>query len=105
MSTIESPDGGAELSSRAECDHRALHEVDGPSSLSVTIVTAVSEALDADLTAVDPLYHSIDPDALDTLFESTADEHRSVAHISFRHDGCSVTVHGDGEVLVTVLDD
>ncbi|MFC5972906.1 HalOD1 output domain-containing protein [Halomarina salina] len=105
MSTIESPDGRVELSSRNECDHRVTHEVGGPASLSVTVVSAVSEALDADVTAVDPLYESVDPDALDSLFASATAGNRSTTRICFAHDGCSVTIYGDGEVLVTVLDD
>lgn len=105
MSTIESTDGGVELCSRTEYDHRTRHETDGPGSLSVTVVTAVSEALDAEPMEVDPLYRSIDPDALDALFESTIGEDGSSARVSFTHDGCSVTVRGDGEVLVTLLDD
>ena len=105
MSTIESPDGGVEMSNRTECDYRTYHEMDGPASLSVTVVTAVSDALGAEPTAVDPLYWSIDPDALDALFESTVDESGSSVQVAFVHDGCSVAVRGDGEVLVTVLDD
>ncbi|MFD1515170.1 HalOD1 output domain-containing protein [Halomarina rubra] len=103
MSTIPSPNDAAELASSATYDHRAIHETDADRSLSVTVVTAVGEALDADPTAVAPLYHSIDPDALDTLFAPADDA--SMARLMFEHEGCSVDVRGDGEVLVSVLSD
>ncbi|MWG36709.1 HalOD1 output domain-containing protein [Halomarina oriensis] len=103
MSTIESADGRMESLPSSEFDHRVRYDPSASGSLSVTVAAAVGEALDTDPMAVAPLYRSVDPDALDSLFvESNV---TAEAQLSFVHDGCSVTVRGDGDVLVTVLDD
>jgi hypothetical protein len=101
MSTTKSTDDGAELTSTEAFDHRAWHDADAGGSLSVAVVTAVCAALDAAPATIEPLCRTVDPDALDALFVGG----ESATTVSFHHEGCSVTVRGDGAVLVTVLDD
>lgn len=103
MSTFEPRDGSGEPTVAANTGQQACHEPRDDGSLSVTVVDALGEALDADATTVDPLYHSIDPDALDSLFVGRTDP--AAAELTFVHEGCSVTVRGDGEVRATVLDE
>jgi hypothetical protein len=100
MNTRKSTDDGAEPTSTEAFDHRAWYDGDAGGSLGVAVVTAVCEALDAALMAIEPLCRTVDPDALDDLFGG-----ESVTTVSFHHEGCSVTVRGDEAVLVTVLDD
>lgn len=73
-------------------------------SVSQRIVTAVADELDAEETALDPLYQAVDPDALERLFDSgqragfsTPDE------VVFTYCGCEVQITGDGEVHATEL--
>jgi hypothetical protein len=101
MSTTDTQNPGAELSKTADWDVRTVHEWK-TGRLSVTVVTAVAEALDADPMGIDPLFASVDPDALDALF--AAGEGDASLEFSFQHDGCTVSIRGDGEVRVTVLD-
>jgi len=103
MSTFESRDGSGESTVSADTGQQAYHESRDGCSLCVTVADALGEALDADPMAVDPLYHSIDPDALDSLFVGRTDP--AAAELTFVHEGCSVTVRGDGEVRATVLDE
>ena len=102
MSTTETHDGSVEPTTTSDVDHRTTHDPTEGISLSVTVVTALSEALDVEAMAVDPLYWSIDTDALDSLFVPDGTDS---TELTFVHDDCSVTVRGDGAVLVSVLDD
>lgn len=67
--------------------------------VSETVITAVATAIDADPLEMDPLYDSIDPDALDRLCgPSTASP---TLQLQFSLAGCEVEVRGDGTVTVT----
>lgn len=72
------------------------------SSTSQRVIEAVAEATGDDLTEVQPLYHAIDPDALDRLFEPTGGSGRSGGYVEFEFAGCEVVVRGNGEIEVTV---
>ena len=71
---------------------------------SERVVAAVAAATDRDPTDVGPLYHAIDPDALDRLFETTRRATRGVGRVEFSIAGCDVVVHGGGEVEVVRTD-
>lgn len=62
---------------------------------SVRVIEAVDDATDADLLSMEPLYETIDPDALDAMVESGID-----GHVRFEFNGHDVTVYGDGTVVV-----
>jgi hypothetical protein len=72
---------------------------------SRSVIEAVADATERDPTDLDPLYETIDPDALDAIFESTADRYRpsSKTCVSFRFEGCEVAVHADGRTIVSRL--
>lgn len=70
-------------------------------STSQRVITAVAEETGNDPTEVGPLYHVIDPDALDQLFASTRGNGRNQGHVEFTFAGCDVVVRGDGEIEVT----
>lgn len=77
---------------------------------SRTVSTAVVEAVAAE-AGVDPrdltpqLYDVVDPDALDTLFESVAEEtSRANGSVVFPYAGYQVTVAADGAVDVDPVD-
>jgi hypothetical protein len=59
----------------------------------------VANALDVDPLDIDPLYESIDPDALNDLFRDPAQSF-SERRVEFTIQGCDVVVYGDGEVEV-----
>lgn len=65
--------------------------------LVVAVTDAVAEATDRNPTELDPLYESIDPDALTALF---AGRNPSDTRIEFEYQGQTVTIDGDGQVTV-----
>lgn len=72
------------------------HEPEAAAQPSTTVVRSVAAAERVDPPNVpDPLYDSIDPDALDALVASTED-----VTIEFSYLGYAVTVDGDGTVTV-----
>jgi hypothetical protein len=70
---------------------------DYSSALSMRVVDEVADAKDVPVEDLSPLYHAIEPDALDKLF-STAEDVSSLAQVRFQYEGCTVVVSGDGTV-------
>ena len=67
-----------------------------PSRVAEAVVYAVADAAAADPLSIEPLYESIDPDALSALVRSGSDD----LVVSFSHHGVPVDVFGDGTVRV-----
>ncbi|WP_321168878.1 HalOD1 output domain-containing protein [Halorubrum sp. CBA1125] len=65
---------------------------------SICVVEAVAEAIETDPKDLQPLYESIDPDALNILLESPHQFNRGC--ITFRFAGCNVTVSTDEWIAV-----
>jgi hypothetical protein len=80
--------------------HRTSYDPSADGSLDSAVVVAIAEATSTSPHDIEPLYETLDPDALANLFTSTirGDPRRS-GTVSFVHDGCHVTVTGD-EILV-----
>ncbi|NHN48499.1 hypothetical protein G9464_12980 [Halostella sp. JP-L12] len=75
------------------------HDFESAHSISTTVVTAVSDAVDVSALDLPPLSETIDADALNALFRTELD--RTPDRVSFTYVGCRVTVRGDGTVAVT----
>lgn len=68
-------------------------------SLSIRVVHEIAayDGVDpADLSP--PLYHSLDPSALDSLFEPTGSDGPRTGRVTFTYDGKRVTVDSAGEI-------
>lgn len=89
------------MTSNIETDSGAVTNVCRSGPLSDTIITAVADAKDVDPLDLEPLHYSVDPDALDTLFEPAVGRAPTSLELAFSHDGCEVVVQADGEVTVT----
>lgn len=75
-------------------------------SISDEVVLAVAEATDTDPTELEPLYDVVDPDALDQLFQPHLNGTQRIGgRVIFSMDGCEVTIHANGDVVATPLDD
>jgi hypothetical protein len=73
---------------------------------SEAVVHAVATVTGTDPTELEPLYATVDPDALDTIVETDGDEEEPIAHpttVSFALEGHHVTVRADGFVHVREL--
>ncbi|WP_224270901.1 HalOD1 output domain-containing protein [Haloprofundus salinisoli] len=77
-----------------------VREIREHENASDAVVMAVADARNADPLELDPLYDTIDPDALDAIFSSSDSAHPSV-ELEFDIGGCHVTVRGTGEILVS----
>jgi hypothetical protein len=65
------------------------------------VVSAVADATGRDVTSVERVHDRLDPESLNGLFNRrTADRDATDARLTFRLDGCTVTVHGSGLVVV-----
>ncbi|WP_266081168.1 HalOD1 output domain-containing protein [Haladaptatus caseinilyticus] len=75
---------------------------DNPSrSLSNQILTVIAEVDDRSVNAIEPLYKTIDPDALDALFAPQIDgSSRASGNVSFKYAGYWVTVSSEGAVEI-----
>lgn len=65
--------------------------------LSRKIIETVADETAGDSTTLDPLYHAIDPDALDSLFRAG-----STGRVEFTYEGCIVEAFSNGRVVVRV---
>ncbi|KOX92416.1 hypothetical protein AMS69_13700 [Haloarcula rubripromontorii] len=79
------------MSSRETAVEYAYNENQAPSE---AVVAAVAAACNRDPLEMDPLYESIDPDALNAVFRSrpNTDSDPGDIHIEFRIDAGHVTV-------------
>lgn len=69
---------------------------------STRIAFELAREADKRVDELAPLADTLDPEALDDIFEQRG---AADAHVSFTHEGYSVTVTGDGEVLVDAVED
>jgi DNA-binding NtrC family response regulator len=77
------------------------HDFSSPTELGVSIVHAVETAVDEDVDEFDPLYDTIDPDALESLFSpvrGSADGGQLEVHFSYH--GLDLAVSGDGNIAI-----
>jgi hypothetical protein len=72
----------------------------GGERTSDAVIRAVTDARGVDPATLDPLYPSIDLDALDQLFASSSSSGKLTLDIA----DCRVTVRADGRVSATRLD-
>ncbi|WP_339104214.1 HalOD1 output domain-containing protein [Haloterrigena salinisoli] len=76
-------------------------ESEQPSS---ALVIALSEVNGTDPMDLEPLYNVLDPDALNSLFDSTGSS-RLAGSVSFEYCGYQVTIEADGGGCISELAD
>lgn len=89
MTERDRSDDGHDTSTRTTA---LEYEIDDDESPSIAVVRAVSTATETPVLDLDPLYHSIDPEYLDGLFDEGKNGIDSVdVHVG----GCRLTVTRD----------
>lgn len=88
--------------SRSPSVYRVVHDPDGPARLSTTVVHAIADCLDVDVSdGRASLYDTVDPEALDRLFRPRRDGRpRNGGAFTLLVRDHYVTVHGDGEIVI-----
>lgn len=85
----------------SEGTYHLNHDESDRDSLCYTVLRAVSAVTGKAPQALDPLSDTIDPDALDTLFEISDARGDTVdARLTIRYNGCRVAVYSDGHLVV-----
>lgn len=69
----------------------------GLATIAVATVKTVATARNCDSTAMQPLFETIDPEALADLVASTRE---TAVDVTFSYEDCRVTVSSDGSVTV-----
>lgn len=101
----ESPDAGDPLEYRSDDDTHRVEFTDGEAEPSTTIVNAVAAIAGCKQDDLDPLYHVVEPDALDSIFQPTVrGDHNGDVEISFTYHGFDVTVKSYGIVEIEPSD-
>lgn len=74
-------------------------------SLSRVVIDAVAEHEGVEPSELEPpLYHAVDPEALDALFPDTG-RSGSTGRVRFSYDGRDVCVTSDGQVQIAEADE
>lgn len=73
------------------------YELDTVESVVDGVIEATSEAVNADPTSMDLLFSTIDPDALNDLFDP---RHSGQPQVEFRYNGCDVHIKSDREIVI-----
>lgn len=82
------------------------YEIDADESVSAAVVRAVSAVEGRDLCSLQPLFYVLDPDALDTLFDSRANgDPRTCGCLSFIYSCCRVAIDNGEYLTVELLGD
>ena len=92
--TYRSTDGEGELSGSSGAI--------AANSPSTRVAYRLAEESGKAIEELRPLAESVDPEALDAIFDRRATPN---AYVTFRHEGFSITVTGDGDVLVDPVDE
>lgn len=91
------------VNGRPALQQARVGEFDNADELSTSVVRAVAEVATVDASELGTsLYESIDPDALDNLFENKFDgtPRTGIGHVTFTMVGYEATVHSDGRIVV-----
>jgi len=66
-------------------------------SISLRVVEALADVTDTAPSELDPLYNTVDPEALDRLFQPDSSDG---VRVTFEYGDARVEVRGDGTILV-----
>lgn len=76
-------------------------------TIACSVIDAIAALTGTPPSRLQPLYETIDPDALDRVLEPASEtpRRRSTPSVSFCHEGCHVTTMADGGLTVTLQTD
>lgn len=72
------------------------------SSIGLAIAEAIAELKEVQPQALEPLYYSIDTEALDRLIQHSNEGDRTSIQVTFSYDDCNVTIYSETGIRITV---
>lgn len=78
---------------------RTQFDIAGPQSPSTAVIDAIATVADTSPLSIEPLYETVELEALDRLLEHAGSNGSGIA-LEFRVDEWDLIVTGDGQVLV-----
>lgn len=84
-------------------DERDSSSTTGITSTSYQVVNAVAEKSGKSASELEPLYYSINPDALNSIFSGP--DSQTIDQLQFAYSGYQITVNGDGSVNVATTEE
>lgn len=92
-------DGDSDAASRT---FTARYDRENGRPPSTTVIDTIAQATGTEPGVLEPLFETLDPDALDAVFDVDGGSPSSAAgRIAFRYEGWDVRVHADGRVVVS----
>lgn len=86
--------------------YRICHDLRSDESVTVTVVRAVAIVTNTPPMDFDPMFETIDPDALNRLFNGpSGDSPQDSNWVSFRFNDCAVQVSASGTIEITPDED
>lgn len=74
--------------------------------VSMSVLRGVAAVTNTPITDMDPLFETVDPEALDDLYDPAAgDRERADTRVAFRFNGCDVVVYAAGEIEISPVED
>lgn len=102
MTSYDSADSPDVEHDAEEGTYRATYDWADSEPLRIFVARVVATAADVSPTELDALYRSVNPDALEEVFEPLPDGTlRTGGGLWFTVGDYEVVVHGDGEVVVS----
>lgn len=65
---------------------------------SVRIAEQIADVKGVSTDELDPLYETVDTDALDLLFRTASDREAEIGHVQFLYEGYTITVSSTGNI-------
>jgi len=100
--TGQTPTENNAKASRPLQNKEVVYEIGDNEKPSVAIIQAVAALTDTPVTDLDSLYKIVDPEHLDGIIENHDDSPDVVVSISFRFNGCIVTVNQNTVHLLNI---
>lgn len=79
---------------------RSAPEAHPRDSLIVSVLEAVASHEGVDIVDLPPLAESINPDALNELFDQTRDPMNATTHVSLKYCGHTVKIYPDHTIII-----
>lgn len=72
-----------------------------PSSITLAVADAIASLKNINSQDLEPVYYSIESEALETLIQNATTKDQSALNVTFAHAGCRITIKTDPHLAVS----